>query len=232
VGRPADEGAQGRAAVLAEMANTLFLDVKNKSDSALLQAKAISKIDELTNIIKTVAEQTNLLSLNASIEAARAGEQGKGFAVVAKEIRQLSNTVNDTAIEIEKIIGETVSAVEGLAVCLGQSINFIEGTAIKDLKEIVAASDQYGKDADSIKNMLLTINESMDVLNTITKQITTSAAGIYTIMEQSTIGVTDIAEKTSEVVNMSNETNIMAERSMNNARSLKEIVNKFKLDNI
>ncbi len=214
----------------AEKANVLFNDVKKKSDAALLQAKAISRIDALTNIIKTVAKQTNLLSLNASIEAARAGEQGKGFAVVASEIRQLAGTVNETAIEIEKIIGETVSAVEGLAVCLGQSIDFIEGTAIKDLKEIVATSDQYGKDADSIKNMLLSINESMEVLNTITKQITASAAGINTIMEQSSLGVTDIAEKTSEVVHMSNETNLTAERSMNNARSLKEIVEKFKLE--
>ena len=79
--------------------------------------------------------------------------------------------------------------------------------------------------------MLLTINESMEALNNITKQITVSTAGISTIMDQSTLGVTDIAEKTSEVVNMSNETNIMAERSMNNARSLKDIVHKFKLDN-
>jgi len=214
----------------AEKANSLFIEVKEKSDVALLHAKAISKIDNLTNIIKTVARQTNLLSLNASIEAARAGEQGRGFAVVANEIRLLSNTVNETAIAIEQIIKETVSAVEGLAVCLGQSNNFIEGTVIKDLKEMVATSDQYGKDADSIKNMLLTINESMEVLNTITKQITASTAGINTIMEQSALGVSDIAEKTSEVVNMSNETNQMAERSMINARSLKEIVHKFKLD--
>lgn len=215
----------------AEKADALFIDVKNKSDAALLQAKAISKIDELTNIIKEVAKQTNLLSLNASIEAARAGEQGKGFAVVASEIRNLSSTVSETASEIDRIIGETVSAVEGLAECLGQSINFIEGTAIKDLKEIAATSDQYGKDADSIRDMLLTINGSMEMLHNITEQITASIAGINTIMEQSAAGVSDIAVKTSEVVNMSNETNKMAEKSMHSARSLKEIVLKFKLDN-
>ncbi len=236
-GKDLAEEIKGRADIIkasntenAENANILFLDVKKKSDAALQQAKAISKIDELTDIIKTMAKQTNLLSLNASIEAARAGEQGRGFAVVASEIRQLAASVNETAIEIDKIIGETVSAVDGLADCLGQSINFIEGTTIKDYKEIIAASEQYGDDADTIKDMLITINESMEVLNTITKQITVSTAGISTIMDQSTIGVTDIAEKTSEVVNMSNDTNIMAERSMSNAKSLKEIVQKFKLD--
>lgn len=237
-GKKLAEEIKGRADIIkttnmskAEKANALFVDVKNKSDAALLQAKAISKIDELTNIIKAVAKQTNLLSLNASIEAARAGEQGKGFAIVASEIRQLSGTVNETALEIDRIIGETVSAVEGLAVCLGQSISFIEGTAIKDLKEIAATGDQYGKDADSIRDMLLTINESMEVLSAITKQITASVSGINTIMEQSSLGVADIADKTSEVVNMSNETNIMAEKSMNSAKGLKEIVLKFTLDN-
>lgn len=236
-GKDLAEEIKGRADIIktsntknADNANILFIDVKKKSEDALLQAKAISKIDELTNIIKTMAKQTNLLSLNASIEAARAGEQGRGFAVVANEIRQLAASVNETAIEIDKIIGETVSAVDGLADCLGQSINFIEGTTIKDYKEIIAASEQYGQDADTIRAMLITINESMEILNNITKQITLSAAGISTIMDQSTVGVTDIAEKTSEVVNMSNETNIMAEKSMSNARSLKEIVQKFKLD--
>lgn len=236
-GKDLAEEIKGRADIIktsntknADNANILFIDVKKKSEDALLQAKAISKIDELTNIIKTMAKQTNLLSLNASIEAARAGEQGRGFAVVANEIRQLAASVNETAIEIDKIIGETVSAVDGLADCLGQSINFIEGTTIKDYKEIIAASEQYGQDADTIRAMLITINESMEILNNITKQITLSTAGISTIMDQSTVGVTDIAEKTSEVVNMSNETNIMAEKSMSNARSLKEIVQKFKLD--
>lgn len=238
-GKKLAEEIKGRADSLklsntgkAEKANLLFNEVKDKSEAALLQAKAVRKIDELTNVIKNVAGQTNLLSLNASIEAARAGEQGRGFAVVANEIRQLSNTVNMTAVEIEKIIGETISAVEGLAVCLGQSIDFIEDTAIKDLEEIVASSEQYGKDADSIKDMLLTINESMEMLSAITQQMISSTAGISTIMEQSALGVSDIAEKTSEVVNMSNETNLMAERSMNHAKSLREIVNSFKLDDL
>ena len=237
IGKKLAEEIKGRADIVkisnvkkVEKANILFTDVKEKSDIALKHAKGISKIDELTSIIKSVAKQTNLLSLNASIEAARAGEQGRGFAVVANEIRVLSSTVNETAIEIDAIIGETVSAVEGLAVCLGQSNDFIEGTAIKELEEIVATSEQYGKDADSIKEMLLTINESMESLNEITLQITASAAGINTIMEESAKGVVDIAEKTSEVVNMSSETNTMAERSTENAKSLKEIVLKFKLD--
>lgn len=215
----------------AKNANTLFLDVKKKSEDALMKAKAISKIEELTSVIKTMAKETNLLSLNASIEAARAGEHGKGFAVVASEISHLASSVNETAVQIDEIIEETVSAVDGLAECLGQTIDFIEGTVIKNLNEIIISSNQYGEDADSIKDMILTINESMEMLNTITNQITLSTAEISTIMDQSTIGVTDIAEKTSEVVDMSNETNIMAEKSMNNARSLKEIVEKFRLDN-
>jgi methyl-accepting chemotaxis protein len=229
---------KGRADILknsnsekADNANTLYAEVKQKSDHALLQAKSISKIDELTQIIKTVAEQTNLLSLNATIEAARAGEQGRGFAVVAQEIGKLANKVNVAANEIDSIIIETNTAVNGLSECLSQSVSFIENTAIKELKEVVATSEQYGNDADSIQEMLLTINDAMESLSAITEQMASSVSGINTIMEQSTIGISGISEKTAQVVLMSNETKSMAEKSMENANNLKEIVSKFKLDN-
>lgn len=67
------------------------------------------KIREATNIITNIAEETNLLSLNASIEAARAGEQGRGFAVVASQIQKLAEQSNESARKIEEIINELIS---------------------------------------------------------------------------------------------------------------------------
>jgi len=67
------------------------------------------KIREATNIITNIAEETNLLSLNASIEAARAGEQGRGFAVVASQIQKLAEQSNESARQIEEIINELIS---------------------------------------------------------------------------------------------------------------------------
>ena len=75
--------------------------IKTTNDSA-------NKIDEAIQIITSIAEETNLLSLNASIEAARAGDQGKGFAVVANQIQKLAEQSNDSATQIDAITNELI----------------------------------------------------------------------------------------------------------------------------
>ena len=71
--------------------------------------ESAAKIQEVTSLISSIAEETNLLSLNASIEAARAGEAGRGFAVVAEEIGKLAEQSNQSAKQIEDIIAQLVA---------------------------------------------------------------------------------------------------------------------------
>ena len=85
----------------------IYADLKEKSDSSLQQAAAVSKINELVQTISEFSEQTNLLALNASIEAARAGEAGKGFAVVASEIGNLAGQTQVSADDIKKMVEES-----------------------------------------------------------------------------------------------------------------------------
>ncbi|QLI81858.1 methyl-accepting chemotaxis protein [Chitinibacter fontanus] len=115
----ADEGARNSAQAMSTMQQRT--DSMGNTLHAL--AESISRLDHeskqinnITNVIKDIANQTNLLALNAAIEAARAGEQGRGFAVVADEVRSLAERTAQATVEIERLLGticdETAHAVE------------------------------------------------------------------------------------------------------------------------
>jgi len=83
--------------------------INNIGEQIQLTNESIKKISVATELITSIASQTNLLSLNASIESARAGEAGRGFAVVATEIQKLAVQSNDAAVEIQQIIGNLIT---------------------------------------------------------------------------------------------------------------------------
>ena len=217
------------AASSSESATTICREMKEKTMEAIEDAKAVEKINALTAAIMEIASQTSLLALNASIEAARAGEAGKGFAVVATEIGSLANQSSDTVTHINNIVSEINGAVKGMVSTLTQTLDFLEHTVIEDYKQMNEISVQYEEDAVVFRQNMENIEQSISSLGAAVDNVADALGGINSTVSQTALGVTDIAEKTSDVVARTGENNHAIETCMKSLGTFEDIVGSFVL---
>ncbi len=208
----------------------MYSEVKEKTNLAMEQAKAVAQINALTQNIMEISSQTNLLALNASIEAARAGEAGKGFAVVATEIGELASQTQETVTNINDIISNVNNAVNNMTQCLDGTMRFLEEVVLKDYAEFKEVGENYSKDATEYENGMTRINQAIQNLVRTINEITQSVQDINTTVNQSATGISEIAGQTAEMVQKIDDTENFMEKSRVSANNLNQIVEEFNLE--
>ena len=189
--------------------------------------ESVQKIREATELITSIASQTNLLSLNASIEAARAGEAGKGFAVVAGEIGTLAAQTSTTVGSINEIIAEVNQAVANMTGCLKESTDFLEQTVLKDYEDFMGVADQYTKDATVFDDDMSAISGQINTLLSSIVEIADAMQGVSSTVSEAADGVTDIAQKTLEVSGIVQGNETLVDNNRENIVRLNSVIEMF-----
>jgi len=166
--------------------------VSKVSDAISALAEKSKEIGDILVVINGIAEQTNMLSLNAAIEAARAGEQGKGFAVVANEVRKLAEQSEHSVKQIEELINEVQTDIENAV----QEMNKVE-KVVGDQEE---AMSETIKSFMSISEAVSAITENVKAVNEKSSGITKSAKEAEVTIGQVTSSIEESASATEEIV--------------------------------
>jgi methyl-accepting chemotaxis protein len=183
-----EETASGKQVVDETISsiNALAQEVQRSADVIQTLSENSSNIGDILGVIKGIAEQTNLLALNAAIEAARAGEQGRGFAVVADEVRTLAGRTQESTLEIEEMIerlqGGSRDAVQVMEHSREQAEHSVELAA---------------KAGDA----LMTITGSINTITDMNHQIATASEEQSAVAEeinQNIVNISDVADRTSQ----------------------------------
>ena len=218
--------------VASESTRQMYEAVRKETQNAIERSQSVSKIDELANAIKEIADQTGLLSLNASIEAARAGEAGRGFSVVASEIGKLADESSKTVGNIASIVQEVTQAVNDMTQSLEKTLDFLENKVLGDYDGFISSCEKYAADASDINQTMQEVDRSIDELNDSMLKISDAITGINQAVSEATSGVADVANNNSDIVKLTRDTYEMAQETIKNAQSLDAIIGQFKLENV
>ena len=188
--------------------------VRESADSIGKLAHSADQIGEIIGVIDDIADQTNLLALNAAIEAARAGEQGRGFAVVADEVRKLAERTG-------KATGEITEMIKGIQHETQEAVNSME-SGIQEVDKGRELADRAGNSLTEI------VNTSQRVMDMI-QQIATAAEEQSTAAEQISKNVENVSSITKETAGGAEQSATAAEELNRQAEGLRQMVSRFRL---
>lgn len=185
--------------------------IKNLDSSIESASEVIGQLNEETNnigsvleVISGVAEQTNLLALNAAIEAARAGEQGRGFAVVADEVRTLASRSHDSTAEIHQLIERLLEGV---------------GKAVKTMEQSQTETKQCVEGINNVGSMLTSISHGIDNIKSMSETIASAA-------EEQSVAADTQKENVEAIAGLAEQTASSAQENREAGHQLAELAER------
>lgn len=206
-GNIATEGGAVVSQTVAKMRDIAKV-VRNSAENIEKLGESSKQIGEIISVIDDIADQTNLLALNAAIEAARAGEQGRGFAVVADEVRKLAERTTEATKQIANMIKGIQSETQEAVVAMN-----------KGTEEVQSGIELADKAGESLQQILASTRDLMDMINQIaaaseeqsstSEQISKNVVSISKVTAESAHRIEDVAHTADELAKMTEQLSML-----------------------